>query len=56
MWAGRYQPTIDNPGARKKNYTDHVHVTDEEVDGLDFGSGHLAYQKRVGNALPAYKL
>ena len=35
---------------------EHVPTRYEEVDGLDFGSGHLAYQKRVGNALPAYKL
>ena len=43
-------------GFAKKNYTDHVPTPDEEVDGLDFGSGHLAYQQRVGNALPAYIL
>ena len=37
----------------KKNYTDHVPTPDEEVDGLDFGSGHLAYQQRGGNARPS---
>ena len=26
------------------------------VDGLEFGSGHLDYQQRVGNVLPAYIL
>jgi hypothetical protein len=24
VWAGRYQPTAENPGLAKKNYTDHV--------------------------------
>jgi len=33
-----------------------VPSNDEEVDGLDFGSGHLAYQQRGGNARPAYIL
>ena len=40
----------------KKNYTDHVPTPDEEVDGLDFGSGHLAYQQRGGNARSAHIL
>ena len=56
MRAGRYQPTTITQVLAKKNYTTHVHANDEEVAGLDFGSGHLAYQQRGGNARPAYVL
>ena len=56
MWAGRYQPLPMTQVLTKKNYTDHVPANDEEVGGLDFGSEHLAYQQRGGNARPAYIL